>query len=103
MFLAPDGNLLTGQRAWQDAATQPDRFIPAPRRSPEQQLTVAAGAVGVLGHTPHRREAAFLRRISLVMGQRNALFWDLPAADAFAAAPARTGDDGGGTSRPPHP
>ncbi|MFG3577771.1 ABC transporter ATP-binding protein [Micromonospora chersina] len=46
-------------------------------------LHPTAGAVRVLGHTPHRREAAFLRRISLVMGQRNALFWDLPAADAF--------------------
>ncbi|MFE9692115.1 ATP-binding cassette domain-containing protein [Micromonospora sp. NPDC005806] len=46
-------------------------------------LHPTAGSVRVLGHTPHRREAAFLRRISLVMGQRNALFWDLPAADAF--------------------
>ncbi|MFJ8579554.1 ATP-binding cassette domain-containing protein [Micromonospora sp. NPDC093277] len=46
-------------------------------------LHPTAGTVRVLGHTPHRREAAFLRRISLVMGQRNALFWDLPAADAF--------------------
>ncbi|SCG37000.1 ABC transporter ATP-binding protein [Micromonospora humi] len=46
-------------------------------------LHPTAGAVRVLGHTPHRRESAFLRRISLVMGQRNGLFWDLPAADAF--------------------
>ncbi|MEU1837834.1 ABC transporter ATP-binding protein [Micromonospora chersina] len=46
-------------------------------------LHPTAGSVRVLGHTPHRREPAFLRRISLVMGQRNALFWDLPAADAF--------------------
>jgi len=46
-------------------------------------LHPTAGTVRVLGHTPHRREPAFLRRISLVMGQRNALFWDLPAADAF--------------------
>ncbi|MFB9236811.1 ATP-binding cassette domain-containing protein [Plantactinospora siamensis] len=46
-------------------------------------LHPTAGAVTVLGHTPHRRESAFLRRISLVMGQRNSLFWDLPPADAF--------------------
>ncbi|GGM03258.1 ATP-binding cassette domain-containing protein [Dactylosporangium sucinum] len=46
-------------------------------------LHPTVGSVRVLGHTPHRREPAFLRRISLVMGQRNALFWDLPAADAF--------------------
>ncbi len=46
-------------------------------------LHPTAGTVRVLGHTPHRRDAAFLRRISLVMGQRNSLFWDLPAADAF--------------------
>ncbi|MEV0806319.1 ATP-binding cassette domain-containing protein [Micromonospora sp. NPDC050200] len=46
-------------------------------------LHPTAGTVRVLGHTPHRREPAFLRRISLVMGQRNSLFWDLPAADAF--------------------
>ncbi|MGI5237290.1 ABC transporter ATP-binding protein [Dactylosporangium sp. CA-139066] len=47
-------------------------------------LHPTAGNVRVLGHTPHRREPAFLHRISLVMGQRNSLFWDLPAADAFA-------------------
>ncbi|MEU5940438.1 ATP-binding cassette domain-containing protein [Micromonospora sp. NPDC047548] len=46
-------------------------------------LHPTAGTVRVLGHVPHRREPAFLRRISLVMGQRNSLFWDLPAADAF--------------------
>jgi len=46
-------------------------------------LHPTTGTVRVLGHTPARREAAFLRRISLVMGQRNSLFWDLPAMDAF--------------------
>src|SRR5262249_49246704 len=45
-------------------------------------LHPTAGTVRVLGHTPERREHAFLRQISLVMGQRNSLFWDLPAADA---------------------
>ncbi|MGV9804947.1 ABC transporter ATP-binding protein [Micromonospora chersina] len=46
-------------------------------------LHPTSGEVRVLGHIPQRREVAFLRRISLVMGQRNSLFWDLPAADAF--------------------
>ncbi|MEV4118514.1 ATP-binding cassette domain-containing protein [Micromonospora sp. NPDC049645] len=41
------------------------------------------GSARVLGHVPHRREPAFLRQISLVMGQRNSLFWDLPALDAY--------------------
>jgi ABC-2 type transport system ATP-binding protein len=30
-----------------------------------------------------RREAAFLRQITLVMGNRNQLSWDLPALDSF--------------------
>ncbi len=46
-------------------------------------LHPSGGDVRVLGHVPHRRESAFLGRISLVMGQRNSLFWDLPALDAF--------------------
>ena len=42
------------------------------------------GAVRVLGHSPHERRREFLEQITLVMGQRNSLFWDLPALDAFA-------------------
>lgn len=41
------------------------------------------GTAGVLGHTPSRREPAFLRRISLVMGQKNMLWWDLPAMETL--------------------
>jgi ABC-2 type transport system ATP-binding protein len=37
----------------------------------------------VLGHVPARREKAFLRRITLVMGQRNQLLWDIPVIDSF--------------------
>ena len=47
-------------------------------------LHPTAGSVRVLGSTPHERHRAFLERITLVMGQRNSLFWDLPALDAFA-------------------
>jgi len=46
-------------------------------------LYPTAGAVSVLGHVPSRREKAFLRQITLVMGQRNQLVWDIPAADSF--------------------
>lgn len=41
------------------------------------------GEIGVLGHTPSRRERDFLRRITLVMGNRNQLGWDIPALDSF--------------------
>ena len=37
----------------------------------------------MLGHVPSKRERDFLRRISLVMGNRNQLQWDLPALDSF--------------------
>jgi ABC-2 type transport system ATP-binding protein len=47
-------------------------------------LHPTSGSVRVLGQAPHDRRRDFLERITLVMGQRNSLFWDLPAADAFA-------------------
>jgi ABC-2 type transport system ATP-binding protein len=37
----------------------------------------------VLGHVPSKRERAYLRRMTLVMGNRNQLQWDLPALDSF--------------------
>jgi ABC-2 type transport system ATP-binding protein len=46
-------------------------------------LHPTAGELSVLGHAPWKREKAFLRRITLVMGQRNQLVWDIPAADSF--------------------
>ena len=46
-------------------------------------LHPSAGEVGVLGYQPWRREHAFQRRISLVMGQKNQLWWDLPALESF--------------------
>src|SRR5690242_1818453 len=42
-------------------------------------LYPTAGQVAVLGYTPARREAAYLRQIALVMGQKNMLWWDIPA------------------------
>jgi ABC-2 type transport system ATP-binding protein len=46
-------------------------------------LHPTSGEVSVLGHTPSRREKEYLRRMTLVMGNRNQLQWDLPAADSF--------------------
>ena len=46
-------------------------------------LHPSGGSVRVLGHEPRKREAAFLRRITLVMGQKQQLLWDLPAQDSF--------------------
>ena len=33
---------------------------------------------------PFRREAAFLGKITLVMGQKSQLIWDLPPAETYA-------------------
>ena len=46
-------------------------------------LHPTSGAVTVLGYVPSKRERDFLRQITLVMGQRNQLVWDIPAADSF--------------------
>lgn len=41
------------------------------------------GEATVLGHIPWKRENAYQRRFALVMGQKNQLWWDLPAAESF--------------------
>src|SRR3954454_6680018 len=46
-------------------------------------LHPTGGDVQVLGHVPWKREREYLRRITLVMGNRNQLQWDLPALDSF--------------------
>jgi ABC-2 type transport system ATP-binding protein len=46
-------------------------------------LHPTGGEVTVLGHTPSRREKDFLRQITLVMGQRAQLVWDIPAEDSY--------------------
>jgi ABC-2 type transport system ATP-binding protein len=46
-------------------------------------LHPTSGELSVLGYVPWKRDRAFLRRITLVMGQRNQLIWDIPAADSF--------------------
>jgi ABC-2 type transport system ATP-binding protein len=46
-------------------------------------LYPTAGTPRVLGYEPSRRQADFLQQITLVMGNRNQLAWDLPALDSF--------------------
>ena len=46
-------------------------------------LHPSAGEITVLGHIPWKREKSFLRQITLVMGQRNQLVWDIPAISSF--------------------
>lgn len=46
-------------------------------------LYPTSGAVSVLGYTPWRREEAFLKKITLIMGQKNQLWWELPAIDSL--------------------
>jgi len=41
------------------------------------------GEIEVLGYTPFDRKNEFLKQISLVMGQKNQLWWDLPAIETF--------------------
>ena len=46
-------------------------------------LFPTAGSANVLGFTPWERQPGYLRAMTLVMGQRNRLSWDIPAADSF--------------------
>jgi ABC-2 type transport system ATP-binding protein len=46
-------------------------------------LFPTSGEARVLGHIPSRRERDFLSGITLVMGNRSQLQWDLPALDSF--------------------
>jgi ABC-2 type transport system ATP-binding protein len=46
-------------------------------------ITPSGGTARVLGHVPWKRENQYRRRFALVMGQKNQLWWDLPAAESF--------------------
>jgi ABC-2 type transport system ATP-binding protein len=46
-------------------------------------ITPSAGTARVMGFIPWRRENAYRRRFALVMGQKNQLWWDLPAQESF--------------------
>lgn len=46
-------------------------------------LYPTSGFVEVLEHDPWKRKPEFLKQIALVMGQKNQLWWDLPAIETF--------------------
>ena len=46
-------------------------------------LHPTSGEVSVMGYEPRHRSHDYLRQITLVMGNRNQLTWDLPALDSF--------------------
>lgn len=46
-------------------------------------LYPSGGEISVLGFTPWERKYEFLSQIALVMGQKNQLWWDLPALETF--------------------
>lgn len=46
-------------------------------------LYPTSGEAKVLGYTPHHRRPEMLRQISLVMGNKMQLWWDLPAWESF--------------------
>ncbi len=47
-------------------------------------LFPTSGAATVRGHVPWERRPAFQRQIALVMGQKQQLWWDLPASESFS-------------------
>ncbi len=51
------------------------------------------GEVAVLGHVPWQRKRDFLTQMTLIMGQRQQLFWDLPGIDTFLVNKAVFGLD----------
>ena len=46
-------------------------------------LFPTAGQVSVLGYTPWQRRREYLRQISMVLGNKSQLTWDIPARDSF--------------------
>lgn len=46
-------------------------------------INPTSGMARVMGHIPWKRENAYRRRFALVMGQKNQLWWDLPANESF--------------------
>jgi ABC-2 type transport system ATP-binding protein len=46
-------------------------------------LYPTGGSVSVLGYAPYKRQADYLKQFTLVMGQKQQLLWDLPAAETF--------------------
>lgn len=41
------------------------------------------GSIKVMGYVPHQLQNAFKKNFSITMGQKNQLWWDIPAIDSF--------------------
>ncbi|MDG4793493.1 Hsp70 family protein [Micromonospora sp. WMMD1082] len=65
LYVAADGRVWTGQRAWQAAEEQPSRLIPSPRRPADGELVVDGTRVEAveLAAAPLRRVAAEAERV----------------------------------------
>jgi ABC-2 type transport system ATP-binding protein len=46
-------------------------------------LYPASGSASVLGYTPWKREDGYRRQFALLLGQKNQLWWDLPARESL--------------------
>src|ERR1035437_6764927 len=46
-------------------------------------LYPTTGEAKVLGYIPHKRQKEYQKQFALVMGQKNQLWWDLPAMESF--------------------
>jgi len=46
-------------------------------------ISPSSGTAHVMGYVPWQRDNAYRRRFALVMGQKNQLWWDLPAQESF--------------------
>lgn len=46
-------------------------------------INPTSGSASVMGFTPWQRKNEYRRRFALVMGQKNQLWWDLPAQESF--------------------
>ena len=46
-------------------------------------LYPSAGEASVMGFVPWQREAEYLRRISMVLGNKSQMLWDIPPVDTF--------------------
>ena len=46
-------------------------------------INPTSGSASVMGFTPWHRKNEYRRRFALVMGQKNQLWWDLPAQESY--------------------
>ena len=51
-------------------------------------ISPTSGDATVMGYVPWQRANAYRRQFALVMGQKNQLWWDLPAARVISLEPA---------------